>query len=64
MIADCDYIAATTRAALLNDPDWLLGHVGKVQWDLDENGVFNGTTKTLVVEDNSGKKYKITVEEA
>jgi hypothetical protein len=64
MIAYCDYIAYIIRASLLKDPDSKLGHVGKIQWDLDEDGAFNGTTKTLIVEDNNGKKYKITVEEA
>jgi len=64
MIAYCDYIAHTIREALVKDPDWKLSHIGKVQLDLDENGVFQGTTKTLIVEDNQGKKYKIIVEEA
>ena len=31
----CDYIAHLCREALSKDPDWLLSHVGKVQWDLD-----------------------------
>ena len=63
MIAYCDYISHTIREALVKDSDWMLAHVGKIQWDLDENGVFQGTSKTIMVEDDSGKKYKITVEE-
>ena len=64
MIAYCDYIACTIREALVEDRDWKLCHVGKIQWDLDDDGSFQSTTKLMIVEDNQGKKYKITVEEA
>lgn len=63
LLAYCDYISHVIRDALVKDPDWMLAHVGKVQWDLDQHGAFNSTTKSLIVEDNHGKKYKITVEE-
>jgi len=59
----CDYIAYLCCEAISKDPDWLLSHVGKVQWDLDKDGVFQGTSKLLEVEDNNGKKYRVTVEE-
>ena len=64
MMAYCDYIAHLCRESLSKDPDWLLSHVGKVQWDLDEGGALNTTTKVILLEDNNGKKYKVTVEEA
>ena len=64
MIAYCDYIAHTIQSALIADKGWKLSHVGKIQWDLDQGGALNSTTKLMIVEDNSGKKYKITVEEA
>jgi hypothetical protein len=63
MIAYCDYIAYTIREALVEDRDWKLCHVGKIQWDLGDDGSFQSTTKLMIVEDNQGKKYKITVEE-
>ena len=63
LLAYCDYISHVIRDSLIKDPDWQLAHVGNVQWDLDKSGAFNSTTKVLIVEDNNGKKYKITVEE-
>ena len=59
----CDYITHLCKEAISKDPDWLLSHVGKVQFDLDEDGAFQSTKKILEVEDNNGKKYRITVEE-
>ena len=59
----CDYIAHLCREAISKDPDWLLNHIGKVQFDLDENGTFQSTKKWLEVDDYNGKKYRITVEE-
>ncbi len=58
----CDYIAHLCREALSKDPDWLLSHVGKVQWDLDENGAMISTTKIILLEDNNGKRYSVTIE--
>ncbi len=58
----CDYIAHLCREALSKDPDWLLSHVGKVQWDLDENGAMTSTTKIILLEDNNGKRYLVTIE--
>lgn len=63
MMAYCDYISKTIREALVKDPDWLISHVGKIKWDLSEDGVMMSTVKIIGLEDNSGKKYKITVEE-
>jgi hypothetical protein len=58
----CDYIAHLCREALSKDPDWLLSHVGKVQWDLDESGAMISTTKIILLEDNNGKRYSVTIE--
>ena len=60
----CDYIATLCRESLNRDPEWLLGKVGKVEWDLDDGGALKSTAKTILLEDNNGKKYKVTVEEA
>ena len=58
----CDYIAHLCREALSKDPDWLLSHVGKVQWDLDENGAMISTTKIILLEDNNCKRCSVTIE--
>ncbi len=59
----CDYIMYLCRQAISKDPDWLMRHVGDVQFDLDKYGEFLSSKKTLEVEDNNGKKYRVTVEE-
>lgn len=63
MISYCDYIAHTIRESLVKDPDWLLSHVDKIKWDMSDEGVLMSTVKIIGLEDNSGKKYRITVEE-
>ena len=35
-----------------------------IQMDLDENGAFVSTKKTMEVIDSNGTKYRVTVEEA
>lgn len=57
----CDYIAHLCREALSKDPDWLLSHVGKIEWDLDEEGLLKSTTKLIRLQDNNGQKYVITI---
>lgn len=52
----CDYIADRIKRLM----DW---ETGRVEWDLDPNGAFVSTKKTLTVKDPSGKIYKVTVEE-
>lgn len=57
----CDYIAHLCRESLSKDPDWLLSHVGKIEWDLDEEGLLKSTTKLIRLQDNNGQKYVITI---
>jgi hypothetical protein len=40
-----------------------LQSVGKVEWDLDNDGSFQSSKKTMYVWDAYGKEYRITVEE-
>lgn len=63
-IAYCDYIAKVISKELkANDSEKLLSSVGSPKFDLDGNGAFRSTKKTIDVEDRYGKKYRITVEE-
>ena len=60
----CDYIANTIVNNLKsNDTERLLASVSKPQYDMTESGSFASTKKTINVEDRSGTKYRITVEE-
>lgn len=69
MLVYCDYIADTIRRGLVADqwmnPDRIkLDNIGPVEMDLHPTeGYFVSTKKTLEIIDNSGKKYKVTVEE-
>ena len=67
MIKYCDYIANLIQKNLkFDDHRYLsmLTSVGNMQYDLNPDGSFRSTTKTILVEDMNGNKYKITVEEA
>lgn len=62
----CDYIAHTIQRDLKfqdSRDQELLSSVGTVNYDLDKNGVFLSTKKTIRVEDIYGKVYRVTVEE-
>ncbi len=67
MLRYCDFIADRIRKGLINsmgdslEPVRIEG-VGKVNWDLDEQGAFRSTKKTLTVMIN-GVGYIVTVEE-
>ena len=64
-VAYCDYIAHIISKELkANDAERLLSSVGRIQFDVDDDGAYRSTKKTVLVEDRNGKKYKITVEEA
>lgn len=68
MLAYCDYIADRIKRALdldlrENRTYTKLGVVGPVKMDLDAAGAFVSTKKTIVVEDKSGKRYRLTIEE-
>lgn len=61
----CDYIAHAIQSALKGpDPEHLIGDVGRIQWDLTDEGAFRSTTKVIQMTDTEGRRYKITVEEA
>ena len=60
----CDYIANTIVNNLkTNDTERLLASVSKPQYDMTASGSFASTKKTINVEDRSGTRYRITVEE-
>jgi len=67
MLRYCDFIADRIKKALLasmtdfSEPVQIEG-VGKINWDLDENGAFRSTKKTIDLMIN-GIGYKVTVEE-
>jgi hypothetical protein len=61
----CDYIAHIIVGNLkANDTERLLSSVGRPQFDLTPAGGFRSTKKTIEVKDRTGRKYRITVEEA
>ena len=64
--AYCDYIAHLIQRDLkfqdARDRE-MLSSVGVVKYDLDKNGVFLRTKKTIRVEDIYGKVYQVTVEQ-
>lgn len=63
-IAYCDYIAHTIVGNLkARDTERLLASVSKPQYDLNAEGSFASTKKTIMVEDRNGKQYRVTVEE-
>ena len=63
-LAYCDKIADTIRKALQQpDPDGIIAEVGRIQWDLDEDGAFRSPAKSITVYDRNGKAYMVTVQE-
>lgn len=64
MLVYCDYIAHLISTQIKHhDAQGLLWNIGSPRYDLDANGAFCGTTKTIDVTDLNGTKYRITVEE-
>jgi hypothetical protein len=64
MLAYCDYIAHLISGHIRHfDIDNILSDVGRPQLDLDVDGVFASTKKTITVTDKNNKTYKITIEE-
>ncbi len=64
----CDYIAYTIlKPALDTDYDsnmGMLSEVGEVKMDLCKKaGYMLSTTKTIMVTDKNGRKYKVTIED-
>jgi hypothetical protein len=64
-LAYCDYIATVVRRTMLvADDQSLIDVVSGIHLDLDKDGAFVSTKKTIDVTDMNGRKYLITVEEA
>ena len=60
----CDYIANIVQRSLLQfDQENLLDKVGRIKLDLDWDGVFKSTVKTIDVVDMQGKAYRVTIQE-
>lgn len=61
----CDKIAATLFDALkARDPDGIIGEVGRIKWDLDQEGSHMvSTKKTIELADRNGNRYRVTVED-
>jgi hypothetical protein len=68
-LAYCDFIAHHIKKALESTHSCssldgvVITSVSKVNYDLDSNGSFKSTKKTLTVQDHNNKLYKVTVEE-
>jgi hypothetical protein len=65
-LAYCDYIAHLIQMNLKNEDTKdknMLSSVGRVNFDLAEEGFLASTKKTIFIEDRNDKKYRITVEE-
>lgn len=61
----CDYIAhlITDNLKTADDQDMaMLTEIGKMKYDLSEEGWFVSSKKTIEVTDINGQKYKISVE--
>jgi len=66
VLAYCDYIADRIKTNLRDDSyneDSLIHFVDRIEYDLDEDGAFRSTKKTIGVQDVNGKRYRVTVEE-
>ncbi len=66
MLAYCDYMAKVINESLKKDAHvygTFVDSVGKINWDLGENGEFLSTKKTMTVVDRNGKNYIVTVQE-
>jgi len=64
MIAYCDYIAHLIHSYIKpHDIQGLLGDVRHPRYDLDSEGAFASTKKTIEVIDINHKRYRVTIEE-
>ena len=64
ILAYCDYISHIIQKNLKkNDQDGLIDVVGKVQFDLNEDGSYRSTKKVMNLVDKHGTGYTITIEE-
>lgn len=64
ILAYCDYIAHIIQKNLKrNDTEGFVDSVGKVNFDLDPDGSYRSTKKTISIVDKHGTAYLITIEE-
>lgn len=64
ILAYCDYIAHIIAKHLKkNDIEGFIDSVGKVNFDLNPDGSYRSTKKTISVVDKHGTAYTITIEE-
>lgn len=64
ILAYCDYLSHIIQKNLKkNDVEGFIDTVGKVQFDLNPDGSYRSTKKTLSVVDKHGTAYTITIEE-
>ena len=61
--AYCAKIAKVIKDAMAVENDGIIQGCTSIKLDLDEDGVFLSTKKTMWIVDKNGKHYKITVEE-
>jgi len=60
----CDYIANIIQKSLMQfDQENLLDKIGRIRLDLDSEGVFQTTVKTIDIVDMQGKAYRVTIQE-
>lgn len=60
----CDYIANIIQKSLMQfDQENLLDKIGRIRLDLDPEGVFQTTVKTIDIVDMQGKAYRVTIQE-
>jgi hypothetical protein len=60
----CDYIANIIQKSLMQfDQENLLDKIGRIRLDLDLDGVFQTTVKTIDIVDMQGKAYRVTIQE-
>lgn len=65
MIDYCDYIASRTKKALVEDSKTgasLVAGVGAIKFDLNDDGSFKSSKKTILVKDINGGFYEISIE--
>lgn len=63
-ISYCDYIANIVQKSLMQfDQENLLDKVGRIRLDLDLDGIFQSTVKTIDIIDMQGKAYRVTIQE-
>ena len=60
----CDYIANIVQKSLMQfDQENLFDQVGRIKMDLDLDGIFQSTVKTIDIVDMQGKAYRVTIQE-